>query len=137
MIPLEEIEHGGFRVHDEICEFLMEAEEANYRTVDGCENLDSAFEILSDMATRTPSKIKEAWGSNDLLRCACYALTANCTWQSSLDKADVKAAISASLKKADIVEAMAYYGSCVNEYYRLRWIVEMQGGWCKPKPLED
>ena len=28
-------------------------------------------------------------------------------------------------------EAMAYFGACVNEYYRLRWIVAMYGGWRK------
>ncbi len=132
MIALEEMVLPGAEVESEILEFLGEAEEHEWRCEERDESLIEAFEAFTDMASRIPQSITENWkGSNGLLRIACYSLVANVTWESRLDRRDCIEGLAGRMKKSAVVEAMAYFGACVNEYYRLHWIVAMYGGWRK------
>ena len=132
-MKLEDMDHPGYDVRDQIDAFMSDAACADYMTEEGQE-LREAFEQFEEMAYHEPSNIRNAWnGTIGHLRCACYALIANCTWQSSYDRNDVIRAIAAKMKKEDIVRAMAFFGSCVNEYYRLQYVVQMYGGWSMPE----
>ena len=131
MIKLEDLDLPGAKDYDQILDFLSEAAEAEYMTDDG-ESLVLAFEEFEKMTMRTPDYLN-AKGDGELMRIAVYSLVADCHFQNSFDRADCIKGIADRLKKEDIVRAMAYFGECVNEYYRLRWIVALRGGWRKPQ----
>jgi hypothetical protein len=134
MIDLKNLELPGAQVQDNLYDFLNEATVADYVTADG-ECLVEAIEALEKMACRTPDYLNQK-GDGELLRIAVYSLVADCHFSSSFDRTDCIRGIAARLKKEDVVRAMSYFAECVNEYYRLRWIVVMRGGWRKENESE-
>ena len=127
-----EVTDAGYNLSEEMSRFVDEAAEANYTTEDG-DNLQLVIDEFWDAANKYPDRIKDRLGREKcgIIREVIFTLFAPKAYIDDWRRRDLRQLLASAMTKDEIVEALEHFGTAVNEYFRLRWIVAEHGGWQK------
>lgn len=133
---LSEIEDlPGADLYWEMCDWAGEGDAVGYRTKgDGPEGLDQAMMDFGKMLENSfPLRIENAWKGKERMekvRAAVYSLVMPPKFEYTWTPDDLKEALAnGAASKAGLVEILCRFASEVNEYWRLRHLVQEAGGW--------
>lgn len=127
-----EVTDAGYNLSEEISRFVDEAADANYTTDDGTD-LELAIDEFWDDANKFPDKVKDHIGREKcgIIREVVFTLYAPKSYIDEWRRRDLRQLLASNMTKDEIVEVMEHFGTTINEYFRLRWIVAEHGGWEK------
>lgn len=128
----QELTDDGYRLDQTFSLFNDEACDADYAAEDGCPFSDAVDEFWR-MANEHPRSVSDVL---DREKCAAVreiALTlfAPKSTLGDWQRRELAEALTSALTKAQIADALVCYGSAVNEFFRLKWLVAEHGGWRK------
>ena len=132
---LAEIEDmPGADLYWEMVEWLGEGDAVGYRTKgDAEQGVDMACREFGEMLARFPRSVEDGWKGKERLetvRSAVYSLVMPPAFQNSWMADDIKEGLcKGAVSKAGLVEILVRFATEVNEYWRLRHLVQEAGGW--------
>jgi len=127
-----EVTDAGYNLSEEISRFVDEAADAGYTTDDGTD-LELAIDEFWTDANKFPDRIKDRIGREkcSTIREVIFTLFAPKAYLDEWRRRDLRQLLASAMTKDETVEALEHFGTAVNEYFRLRWIVAEHGGWQK------
>lgn len=127
-----EVTDAGCNLSEEISRFVDEAAELDYTTYDG-DNLQLVVDEFWEAANKFPDRIKDRIGREkcSTIREVIFTLFAPKSYIDEWRRRELRQLLASNMTKDEIVEALEHFGTAVNEYFRLRWIVAEHGGWTK------
>ena len=128
-----EVTDAGYNLSEEMCRFVDKAAEADYTTDDGTD-LELAIDEFWTDAHKFPDKVKDHIGREKCgtIREVVFTLYAPKAYIDEWRRRDLRQLLASNMTKDEIVETLEHFGTAVNEYFRLLWIVAEHGGWQKP-----
>ena len=128
----DDIIDAGYDLSEKISTFVDDAAEADYKCEDG-EQLQLAVDEFWDDANKHPDSIRDVFDSYKCttIREIVLTLFSPYSYLEPWRRNELKEALTSSLNKKQLVDALIQYGTAANEFFRLLWLVKEHGGWAK------
>lgn len=133
----EDLTDAGYDLSEKMSAFVDEAAEADYKTKDDSD-LQTEVGMFWEAANKHPDSLRysnNAYKDVGVIREMVFTLFSPYCYLEPWRRDEIKGAL-ATLTKTQIVDALVEYGTAVNEFFRLLWVVGEHGGWDKSQKEE-